>query len=393
MVKIRLTSNKKFLIGGFLNRLLLYAPMFVIYFKSQGLDLPSIYKLLSYFSIMIAVLEYPTGVIGDYLGHKISFILGIVSRIVGYILIIFVHGFYIYILVITLFSLGMALESGSDLAILHKVSPDFKKDFASYKQLQLIAQMLSVFLGTVVYTLNSNLIWLISALFPFLTIILTISIKDVNTKSSEGNVLRLAIEGLNVVRGSWFVISSILVLSFIRVYHSNIKFVLNSLVDNKLFSLHWLSLLVGIEVILYMFGMQFSKKLKFINLQRWLSFVLSLFILAVLSKNLGYISIVIFILSAFPLGVIVVQVMHQLNKKINDNIRASVLSFSNLISRLTNSLFLLLIGYVLGLASWEGLLFVYVLISILILILVIYVGQLKKTTKLVNDLWYNKYNN
>lgn len=386
MVKIRLTSNKKFLIGGFLNRLLLYAPMFVIYFKSQGLDLPSIYKLLSYFSIMIAVLEYPTGVVGDYLGHKTSFILGIVSRMIGYILIIFVHGFYIYILVITLFSLGIALESGSDVAILHKISPDFKKDFASYKQLQLIAQMLSVFLGAVVYTLNRNLIWLVSALFPFLTIVLTISIKDVNTKSSEGNVLRLAIEGLNVVRGSWFVISSILVLSFIRVYHSNIKFVLNSLVDNKLFSLHWLSILVGIEVILYMFGMQFSKKLKFINLQRWLSFVLGLFILAVLSKNLGYVSIVIFILSAFPLGVIVVQVMHQLNKKINDNIRASVLSFSNLISRLTNSLFLLLIGYILGLAGWKGLLFVYVLISILILILVIYVEQLKKTTKLVNDL-------
>ena len=75
---------------------------------------------------MIVVLEYPTGVSGDQYSHKFSVLSGLLSTALGFFLLS-MDGSYLFFLFSSSFvALGLSLIYGSDTALLHSVSMDFK---------------------------------------------------------------------------------------------------------------------------------------------------------------------------------------------------------------------------------------------------------------------------
>ena len=113
---------------------------------------------------MLGVLEYPTGVVADYFGHKISHILGTFLAFISYLLFIVSTNIYWIVLVLFLVSVGRTLESRSDVAILHSISKNFKKDYATYVQIMLIGLIISGLSANFLYSINPNLVWVFSAI-------------------------------------------------------------------------------------------------------------------------------------------------------------------------------------------------------------------------------------
>ena len=91
-------------------------------------------------------------------------------------------------------------------------------------------------------------------------------------------------------------------------------------------------------------GAQLSKKLKRINVSVWISLVIG--------SMIFYLSIPLFILTSLFISVASVQIMHDINKMIEDKVRASVLSFQSMFRKLLGSGLLIVIGYVLQFKGW-----------------------------------------
>ena len=67
---------------------MLIDPVFVIYAYSEGLSANQIFILTSIESILIILLEVPTGVISDLFGYKISMVLSVLCFIISNVIII-----------------------------------------------------------------------------------------------------------------------------------------------------------------------------------------------------------------------------------------------------------------------------------------------------------------
>lgn len=99
--------------------LLLLGPIIVVFILSKGLSFTEVMLLNSISSIALVVFEVPTGVIADRVGRKWSILIGAFFMAVSMILLAFAYNFYILAISEIVFSLGMALRSGADTALLY----------------------------------------------------------------------------------------------------------------------------------------------------------------------------------------------------------------------------------------------------------------------------------
>lgn len=373
---MNLTQLQKFFLAKFFNLLMFFAPVLVIFFLDKGFTSTQTYKLIAFLSLMLGVLEYPTGVVADYFGHKISHILGTSLVFISYLLFIVSTNIYWLVLVLFLVSVGRTLESGSDVAILHSISKNFKKDYATYVQAMLIAQIISGLSAGFLYSISPNLVWIFSAIPLIFTIYFLAQIKANPIDKKENSLWKQSIVGLKTVINTRNLFLVIIAVSIILEFRSNTRFELNSLAKFSGHSIRIISIFIVLELIMRVLGAQLSKKLKRIKVSMWISLAIASMIFSLISFKSFYLSISLFILTSLFVSVASVQIMHDLNKMIEDNVRASVLSFQSLVRKLLGSGLLIIIGYVLQFKGWEYLILGY--IGLFVMVLLVYFWSIEK---------------
>ncbi|MBP7842903.1 MFS transporter [Candidatus Woesebacteria bacterium] len=111
---------KKYYAFNFFNSLEFFAPVIVLFWQSKGLNFSQIMVLQSIYAIGVIVLELPTGALADYLGKRISLILGSLFFTAGFLIYGISSEFWHFVIGELTIGTGAALISGADSAFIHE---------------------------------------------------------------------------------------------------------------------------------------------------------------------------------------------------------------------------------------------------------------------------------
>ena len=99
--------------------LMLYMPTIFLFYEDNGMDLGDIMLLQGIYSVAVALIEIPSGYVGDVVGRKNSLIIGTGLGVLGFIIYSFGHGFWDFIPAVLCLGMGQSFLSGSDTALMY----------------------------------------------------------------------------------------------------------------------------------------------------------------------------------------------------------------------------------------------------------------------------------
>lgn len=99
--------------------LMLIMPIVALYYADNGLDEFDIYLLQAIYSVSVAIMEIPSGYMGDVIGRKKSLILGAFLGTLGFMIYAVSGTFSQFLMAEIVLGLGGSFISGSDSALLY----------------------------------------------------------------------------------------------------------------------------------------------------------------------------------------------------------------------------------------------------------------------------------
>ncbi|MCK5066635.1 MAG: MFS transporter [Bacteroidales bacterium] len=98
---------------------MLYMPIVVPFYESNGLSMKDIMILQAVYSIAIVILEVPSGYLADVIGRRKTLILGAVFGTFGFATYSFSYGFIGFLVAEIILGIGQSCISGADSAMLY----------------------------------------------------------------------------------------------------------------------------------------------------------------------------------------------------------------------------------------------------------------------------------
>ncbi|MCP4231806.1 MAG: MFS transporter [bacterium] len=152
-----------------------FAPIIVVFFERNGLNMMQVMLLQTVFSVTLLVLEVPSGFIADITGRKVTLIIGSATLFIGVIVYSLGHSFLYFLVAEILWAIAGSLISGSDTAMLYDTlkatgrEDDYKRIEGNAYSLMLIGGVISTTLGGFAAELDIRLpFYLTAALFALL---------------------------------------------------------------------------------------------------------------------------------------------------------------------------------------------------------------------------------
>jgi MFS family permease len=118
------------IIGAFM----LFTPVIVLFFQKNGLSMTEIMILQSAYSVMLIVLEVPSGYFADFIGRKKSLLVGSAAMTVGMAIYGTGYSFWRFLLGELTLALGGAFYSGADSAMMYDTLKELGRE-SEYKKL------------------------------------------------------------------------------------------------------------------------------------------------------------------------------------------------------------------------------------------------------------------
>lgn len=98
---------------------MLYMPVIFLFYKENGFETTELFGLHAIYSIIIAVLEVPSGYIADVWGRKNAIVIGTFFGVLGFSTYSISYTFWGFVVAEILLGIGESLISGADSAILY----------------------------------------------------------------------------------------------------------------------------------------------------------------------------------------------------------------------------------------------------------------------------------
>ncbi|TSD02593.1 MAG: Uncharacterized protein Athens071416_610 [Parcubacteria group bacterium Athens0714_16] len=338
----------------------------VLYLTGRGISTEHIFQLIGFYYVMSVLLEYPTGVIGDYYSHRISVFWGYLILALSYILLSFSGGVLFYVATLFLLALGGSLVSGSDNALLHTASKDFKKDFSQVKSYGIIITFLAVSIGGFVSAIDLRIPLYLTAVFLIFASILVISTKiKASGKDNGANIFSLGIEGLKYSINNKQLLNIMVVYSLIGAFFFSFKWLYNPLFLSLDLDVAYWGVLIGVATLLIAIGVKFYEKFSKLNIFS-ATLVLLIAVLSIGATNIIAISLIGMFAAHFMRGYFETKLMVDINSMIGKSVRSSVLSLNSLIIRAGATIFMFAGGIILEKFSMMALMSVSVAIFLLV---------------------------
>lgn len=196
----------KYYLFYFLSEFTLFLPFIVYYFQELGFSLSKIAILFSITAITVFIFEIPSGYIADKIGRKKSLIISTILQLIG-VIILFSSQNYLMLVIAQIFNgLAWAFVSGADSAFLYdtlillKREKDYKKIEGKARFCSEIAVILSGILGSLIIALGIKQTILITLIGYTVLVFVTFSFKEPPRKISEKHKIHIEIKQM------WFII-------------------------------------------------------------------------------------------------------------------------------------------------------------------------------------------
>jgi MFS family permease len=98
---------------------MLYMPIVVPFYESNGLSMKDIMILQAVYSISIVVLEIPSGYLADVIGRRKTLVIGAMFGTIGFTIYSFSFGFLGFLVAEVILGIGQSCISGADSAMLY----------------------------------------------------------------------------------------------------------------------------------------------------------------------------------------------------------------------------------------------------------------------------------
>jgi len=340
----------------------------VVYLQNRGLTLTQIYQMLSVYYLAVVVLEFPTGVIGDYFSHRISVMIGQFIIGVAFIALALNGGFFYYLAVLLFAALGIALASGSDTALLHSLSKDFKHDQSQIRIFTTLVAVIATTVGSIIASFSFAIPFILTGIFNLIAAFLLLSVKDRNHVKNEGNIFNTAFRALKYVKGNKKLMSLMIISGIVGAFSFSIKWFYNPLLQMVNVPLLFWGILISIAMLVPLVGVKiFQKKKSAHLLLALIIFIISIIPIGI--AGLAMVPIVFLYFNSAIRGYLETYLDVEMNNEIETNERASILSLNNLLIRFGASIYTPFAGYILDKYSLSA---VTIGTSTLLLLLVIY---------------------
>lgn len=340
----------------------LMGPILLIFFKEWGgLNQTQTQMLQSWFMLWIFILEIPTGIFGDARGKKFSVMMGYMLMIIGTLVYSIIPNIWLFILGEFIFAMSTAFISGAKEAWVYDVSVNLELK-NKYRKISVISsnlQMLGMILASAIFIPISRLLpvqhifklGIVSNGIALILLAIFIPSTDGKRKKSlKPNYLKIAKNGFELLKNN---VTLRKLAVYISILGSTSYFViwlyqeaLNVLdIRNEMFGVYRIVLLVA-EIVMIRIGAILLKKCNLKKAYVSLAVVVSIgFLLAAFFRNrVGVLFLLIF---AGGLGLQIKGLLSkELNEEIDSDQRATVLSFTGMVSRLVLTIFNPLIGFV-----------------------------------------------
>lgn len=323
----------------------------VVFLQHSGLSLTETYQLLSIYYLAVVFLEFPTGVIGDHFSHKLAVVLGQFIGGAALIAIAFTSGFWLYAILLIAAALGITLVSGSDTALLHAISKNFKKDQTQIKMYSMTTVVAATTLGSLLATVDIRLPIMLTGIFSIIAAFITLTVRTNLPKEERGNIFRTALGSLRHI-GQRPIIMHLLGIGAVSAgFFISLKWFYNPLLEQMGIPLAYWGLIMGISLLTPILGVklyQLSKRTHIVS-----GFVLlALSMIPIGFVQIAALSIIAMYAFNFLAGYVEAAVDIKLNATIQTQKRAAILSLSNLITRLVASVYMPVAGFVIETTSF-----------------------------------------
>ncbi|HIP49290.1 MAG TPA: MFS transporter [Lutibacter sp.] len=364
-----MTNLQKYTISQVLRTSNWWMAIGVLYFMERGVTIQEFFILSSVFSLCMVILEFPTGVIADKFSHKKSVIIGSSISILSQLAFSVPADFYFYLGAFIVASLGATMKSGSDIAVLHKISNNFEKDLARIKTINFIWIFFTTLVGGWLYTIDIRIPYTLTALTTFVSVLFFVKIKvDSNNKLNRGsNIYQVARKSIKLLGNHERLRGVILLSGGFTAFFFSYKWFLPMLFEAKGISIIHLSTVLAIGILMIALGTALSGSKYYLRLKY--SIPVLLLLIFALGFTGGFWSLTIVTLGIYLLrGFFTNRMTVLVNKYAKDSIRASVMSLKSLITRVFMAIYMLMVGKILGIWSFEVLSVVtFAILSIFVL--------------------------
>ena len=340
-------------------------PIIVIFFQENGLSLKEVMILQGVYSLMVALMEIPSGYLADVFGRKHTLTLGAILAFVGFLILSLSFTFWPFFIGEIILGVGASFISGADSALLYDslLESDKESDYIKVEGraygIGNFSEALAGICGGLLADISLRYPLYFQVFIAALIIPLTFSL--IEPKSHRENLLPKSFKAIwEVVKFSllenkllkWLIILSSIIgfatLSmawFAQPYFKSIDLPI------KYFGFAWaiLNLSTGFSSMnAYRFESLFSKK----SLSLFISIGISLPIL-LLSGSTPAIGLLMIFIIYFVRGIATPILRNLINEITESNIRATVLSIRSFCIRITFSIFAPLMGWVADIYSLQ----------------------------------------
>lgn len=99
--------------------LMLFMPIIWLFYAENGLSISDLFIIQGIYSLVIAIIEIPSGYLADVMGRKKSIVLGTLFGLLGMIAYSLSYGFSGFLLAALCLGIGQSFISGSDTALMY----------------------------------------------------------------------------------------------------------------------------------------------------------------------------------------------------------------------------------------------------------------------------------
>ena len=286
--------------------------------------------------------EFPFGMLGDFLGRKKSYFLGAAIMSITFFSMLLVNDFYLLLTCWILWALGVALISGTDKAFIFELyrAMNKKKEasyiFGYFSAIQSMAFVISHSTAGFFYSVHPNLPIILNMVFSIIATIIISTLPKLPTEKVKPT-LKQVLSTTRAVFNNKILKNVVITMSVLMTYYWAVTLIFQSL-------------LIYLRINIDLYGLIYAS---FTGLG-----IIGGLITGVLAKKIGNIKIVIFglLFTLFAMGftgfvpgawsifgIIILGFSYPLadsvlkailNENLENNLRASIMSFSNLISSL-----------------------------------------------------------
>jgi len=338
---------------NFLVSTIFYAPVFALFLQEQLFTVFNVTIILAINTILVALLEIPSGAFADLVGRRQTIIISRVISVVSLIIFSFSSSFWQIALATIVGAIGIALVSGTDEAIIFdslkelKQEKKFKKVIGINHAIGPIGLSIASIIGGFIakYSLRATIFY---SLIPFgLALLTSFFLVEPKYHKSQKHMFKHIKESSNILIKNRQLLLIILLFFLFESFGESIHLISQLFYQYNQIPIEYFGFIFGAIFALSSLGSFISHKVSnFFGNKKTLIFStifsLSVFLLAIFS--FGWTAVFFMVLGSIFYGIRNPIMSHMTNLEVKSKNRATILSIKNASTTIGFSIFAPILG-------------------------------------------------